>query len=455
MSSINLVDSKKDVKNTKWDGIFTLYEFNSYLAKGEFIEIISLNKLLREKLKHKVFYKINISHKFLLDFPNYIYYKKFDIKKEPDVELQTTKNFQNNIIDPFITDLIKGLNTFCSHLKQIEFSELFRSGYFIVPLVSNFNNLTSLSISECELDLKIFNDFILKFYKLEFLSIKYLMFLTLNEEWPLVSQTLLPQTLKELELGSIRIMETDLHKSLCEFLNEESWFVCDCYYIPVQHLPYLKHLIITKDIAYNRDYIPNILKLNPQLTCVTFPCYYLSPNVIESLSVASNINEIQIVFKYDNYRLRDFDIMPLDSVNTLSIKSIPSSHFHKVYTIIELFPKITKFYASFGYFDNVFFAIFITDLKYLKNIELEIDYYSDEELDLSILSNIETLKLDFSYRKTIRYKLPTQPSNLKLIKITSKNYLESFNFMLEDYKGSSIWNITLLGEIISCVPITN
>ncbi|KXN67710.1 hypothetical protein CONCODRAFT_10161 [Conidiobolus coronatus NRRL 28638] len=453
MLNVNRVDSKKDIKYIKWDEIFILYEFKTYLARSEFIELSLLNKLLREKLKHKVFYKLNIDDDFLLQFPNYFYQNEFDIENELNDELETVKKFQSSRIEPFITDLIRVFDTFGLHLKQIEFDRLYRPGYFIIPVVGNFTQLSSLSIYNCELELKIFIKFMTKLCKLEYLSIKNLQFLALYEEWPLDSEALLPQTLQVLELGNMRLRKTDLHKDPYRFLIDNSGFMNDYYYIPPQHLRNLKHLIITEDIAYYSGYIPKFLDLNQHLTRITFPCYYLSSSIVKSLSTINRVNEIQIVFKYDSYQLRNFDIMPLDSVHVLSIESIPSGHYPKVYILINLFPKLTRFHASFDYFEGKFIEILAAKLGHLNSIELEIQYFSSEEFDLSIFSNIETLKLDIYSRKGIGYKLPAHSSKLKLIKIASNNCIESFNIMLESYKNSSIWNIKLLGKFIICIPI--
>ncbi|KXN67708.1 hypothetical protein CONCODRAFT_10159 [Conidiobolus coronatus NRRL 28638] len=456
MLNVNLIDSKKDIKNIKWDEIFTLYEFKSYLVRSQFIELSLLNKLLREKLKQKIFYKVIFNHDFLLQFPDYFYPQEFDIVSGFGDESETILNFQINRIDPFIAGLIRGLNNFSSHLKRIEFDRLLRSGYFIVPLASNFTYLSNLSICDCELDLKFFNKLVLKLDKLEFLSMKNLQFLVLDEEWPLDSETLLPQSLKELELGNMRLRKTDLHKNPYKFLFiDKNGFMNGYYYAPPQCLPNLKHLIISKDTDFYSDYVPNLLNLNPHLTRITFPCYYLSSNTVKSLSAISSINEMQIEFKYDNYEFRNFDIIPLASVDILSIKSIPASHHRKVYTLISLCPNLTKLYAYFEYYSDGFIEGMLSILGQLKAIELEIFYFSNAEFDLSIFSNIETLKLDIDSDQIIHYKLPVQLSKLKLIKLASNNYSGCFDLMLKNYKNSSIWSVKLIGQDIICRAITS
>ncbi|KXN67711.1 hypothetical protein CONCODRAFT_72764 [Conidiobolus coronatus NRRL 28638] len=363
----------------------------------------------------------------------------YGIENEFDRVLETIPNFQSNRIDPFMADLIKMLNNFDIHLKQVEFDRLYRPG---------------LSICECELDLKSFNKFILKLDKLESLSIKNLQFLVLDEEWPLDGETLLPQGLKELELGNMCLRRTDLHKNPYKFLFiDNSGFMNVYFYIPPQRLPNLKKLTVSKDTAFYSNYIPNLLDLNPQLTHVTFPYYYLSSCVGKYLNMPSNINEVQVVFKFENYDFRNFNITPLDSVNILSIKSINSNHYRKVYTLINLCPKLTKLHASFDYFDDEFIERLLRKLDHLKAIELEIGYFRLGKFDLSIFSNIESLRLNISSNQTINYKLPAQPSKLKSIKISSDSYRESFNFMLKECSSSPTWNIKLLGSVISCSAI--
>jgi hypothetical protein len=450
----NCVGSNKELKNIRWDGIFILYEFKSYLARWELIEVSLLNKLLRERLKYKVFYRVKLNNDFLLQFPNYFYRKEFTIENEYNRGLETMPSFQNNRIDPFVEVLIEKLSTFGVHLKQMELDRLYRPGCFVVPLVSNFTQLASLSICNCELELNIFNKLILKLYKLESLSIKNLQFLILDEEWPLNTGTLLPRTLSELELGNMCLRKTDLHKNPYKFLFiDNSGYMNDYYYILPQQLPNLKRLIISKDTTFYSDYIPNLLNLNPQLTYIAFPYYYLSSYVGNYLNISSNINEIQIVFKFESYEFRNFNIEPLESVNILSIKSINSNHYRKVYTLISLCPKLIRFHASFDYFDNGFIESLLAKLDHLKAIELEVGYFRLGKLDLSIFSNIESVRLNTGSTQIIIYKLPTQPSKLKSIKISTNSYREILNFMLEERSNSHIWDIRLLGRVINCSAI--
>ncbi|KXN67717.1 hypothetical protein CONCODRAFT_167194 [Conidiobolus coronatus NRRL 28638] len=452
-SSIN---AKKKLKNIKWREIFILQEFKCYLSNSDFIEISTLNQFLREKLRQQVLYKVKLNPEFLLQFPNYFYRKEFDIESEFDKELETIPNFQSNRIDPFMTDLIRVLNSFDSDLLQIEFDRLYRPGYYIVPCVSKFGHLTGLSICDCELELKGFNKFIQELDKLEYLSIKNIEFLILAEENPLNPETFLPNTLKELELGYMNLKKVYYNNTPYEYLfYDRSGFLDSNHHITAQKLPNLKKLKVSMDSTYISSYFPSLMDLNPQLKQLAIPCYYLSSSAVKPLSNAGNLNELHIAFKTDYNEFRRFDFMPLESVNSLSIKLIPSSQYRKVYTLVNLCQKITKFNASLDSYSDEFIKRVLKKLDHLKTIELEIKDFTLEEFDLSIFSNMESLKLNITSNEMIRYKLPEQLFNLKSIKITSNNYKDCFNFMLEEYSNSPTWNIKLLGKAIRCRAITS
>ncbi|KXN67712.1 hypothetical protein CONCODRAFT_10163, partial [Conidiobolus coronatus NRRL 28638] len=258
------IPSKADPKRIKWDVLFLLREFKYYLSRGEFIEISSLNQLLREKLKYKVLYKVRFNLDFLFQFPNYFYLEKFEIENELDDELEAIKNFQCSRIDPFIDELVKDLNSFDLNLKQIEFDTLYRQGYFIIPLVSNFTHLSSLSIYDCDLELKSFNKLISKLEKLEFLYLNRVEFVVLAEEWHLDYETLLPNSLKELEIGYMNLRKEYYKNAPYNFLlNNTGEYMMEQYYIPPQRLPNLKKLSLSMDTKFYINYFGNLLDLNP------------------------------------------------------------------------------------------------------------------------------------------------------------------------------------------------
>jgi hypothetical protein len=448
------ITNKIDSKRVKWDVIFLLREFKHYLSRSEFIEISSLNQLLREKLKYKALYKVKFNLDFLFQFPNYFYREEFEVESEIDNELEAIKSFQCNRIDPFIDELVKGLNTFDFHLKQIEFDRLYRQGYFIVPLVSNFAHLSSLSIYDCDLELKSFNKLVLKLEKLKFLYLNSVEFVILAEEWHLDHGNLLPSTLEVLQLGYMSLRKEYYKNAPYNFLlNNTSEYMMNQYYIPPQHLPNLKKLSLSIDTKYYISYFPNLLDLNPQLTHISTPYYHLSPKAVRYLSEANTINEMHIIFKADHYEFKSLDYMLLNSLNALYFESIISSHYDKVYSLISLCPRLTKLHASLEYYSEGFIEKVLKKLDHLKVIELEIENFMREEFDLSIFSNIESLKLNISSIEVIRYILPTQLSKLRSIKLSSNEYIESFDIMLGEYNNSTIWNIKLIGNAIHCRTI--
>jgi hypothetical protein len=454
MLSASSIISKKELKIIKWHEIFIQHEFKRYLSNIELIVISSINQFLREKLMHQVIYKVKLNPELLLQFPNYFYRKEFDIESEFDKELETIPNFQSNRIDPFIADLVSQLKSFDSHSFQIEFDKLYRPGYFIVPCVSKFSNLTGLSISNCELELKGFNRFVLELDKLEYLSLKSIEFLILAEENPLNPETLLPNTLKELDLGYMNLRKVYYNNTPYEYLfYDRSGFLDSNHHITARNLPNLKKLSLSMDSTYISSYFPNLINLNPQLKQLSIPCYYLSFSAIKPLSNTGNINELQITFKADYNQFRSLDSMPLKSVNSLSIKLIPPSQYRKVYTLVNICQNLTKFSGSLESYSNEFIERVLGKLDQLKVIELEIKDLTLKEFDLSIFSNIKSLKLNINSNETIYYKLPEQQCNLKSIEIASNNSIESYNFMLEEYSNSPIWDIKLLDKVIRCIAI--
>jgi hypothetical protein len=450
MSNDTSVNSKNGLENIRWDGIFILYELIQYLSNIEFIEISSLNKLLRKKLKHKAFYKINLYSEFLFKFPTYFYSDEFEVENEAGDELVAIKSFQRKRINPFIKDLVNGFNSFNLHFKHISFDRLGRAAYFIFPIISKFNHLTSLSINECDISLKGFNKLMLKLCKLEYLSLKVVNLVILEEERPLNAVNLLPKTLKELQLGCIYLSKALNNNNPYKYLfNDESESLDTEYQTSTKRLPNLKKLKLTDHNCFEYRYMAKLLRTNRQLTHITLSCYYLSAEIVRPLRDSRNINEVTIILNSDSDSFyRNLNLKPLTSVNSLSITQIASNQHRKVNNIVKLCPKSTKLHISMDCYYSELIEQILEKLDQLKDLELEVKDFTFDEFDLSIFSNIETLKLDIGYKKAFTYKLPLQICKLKLIKVVPNNFYEIFNIMLEGCSDSAIWDIKVLDNVI-------
>ncbi|KXN67437.1 hypothetical protein CONCODRAFT_72964 [Conidiobolus coronatus NRRL 28638] len=190
-------------KNIKWDVILILFEVQQYLTINDSIQISLLNKLLRLKLKRKVFNEVQIWYSNLsqdLDFSNSNFSK---FKNDLVGGLETIQAKINYKISPFIDELISEIDWFSTYFKSLKLSYLGRECYFILNSINKFNQLSCLIMCDCYVALKDFNQLMSKLNKLERLSLQDIKFMKNNSEGPIESDTTLPVSLRELSLSNL------------------------------------------------------------------------------------------------------------------------------------------------------------------------------------------------------------------------------------------------------------
>jgi hypothetical protein len=443
------------IKKLKYESVLIFTEIWQYLSIQDLIEVSLVNRYLRTKLVGRILAEINLTYYHLSQLPNY--FNNRAIEKNESIDEDIKLNFKHYKIDPFVNELVNEMKGYSRYFKSFEFFDLARDGYFIVPLTLNFANLTTLKICECMLDLENFNEVLKRLDKLKMLELFNISLFKQPGEIAAIKEAILPSSLKALYLSNIYLYTTDFTKYPYKFLFDFTVeFEEEYYYLPLQRTPNLEEFELY-ETTYDEEYLSKFLELNPQLSKLRLPFSSFTYKTISTLSKSNRLKYLTIDFSYyygGNFNIIDLPL--LDSVNSLFVFSTRARDCNHINSVIRVLPNITKVKLITEEFDQVFISYMLNLCKQLKFFNLKVGKFKFNNLDLSIFSKVEGLKLCFTANNAIKYSLPESSMKLKSLYISSdKYYKESYDLLKETYKSDYDWKIKLIGRSISCRVVSS
>ncbi|KXN67443.1 hypothetical protein CONCODRAFT_10491 [Conidiobolus coronatus NRRL 28638] len=447
-------DKKDNLQNLKWDIILNLHELQQYLTINDLTVTSLLNKQLRYRLKHKIYSNIEFNYSVVEKQSNYSEYMDFVAKNQLGAcDLEEYSNFKKSHIDPLVHRTVSEIEIFSLYTKAISLNSLDWLGYYILPAAEMFNQLIKLEVYGCVINFKEFNHLLAKLNKLEVLRLYHVNFLDNTHDRTIKYSSVAPLTLKELSISYSYVHKGNFPSNNYQFLlNYQDLSASEVYYLPLQNLPSLKSLQIRSNTNCS-DYLLKFLSLNTQLCEIIIPISSINTEIIKILANNNNISRISTDF----YKLNnDFQITPrsplLCSLQSFSsaFSSISVERYPLFNQIISLCPNLKKLDMSVYQYDPGFIKGLLSNLNQLSILKLSIYRFVGEEIDLSSFSKIESLKLIFSSKAEIYYKLPSHPTKLKLITISlgrhCSNYIKDLD---KKYKNRSDWRFKILPKTIN------
>jgi hypothetical protein len=452
MSDKNSINNTNNLSELNWELIFILNEIHQYSVFRDLIEISQINKNIRKKLSNKIFKVIKLKYYHFPQFPVFIVHDTLN-NGFSNSDLPSF-NFKSSEIDSLVTKLSTDIEKISTYLKGLKFICLFEMGYYTIPIVVNFGQLSSLEISNSTIDLNRFIKLMPKLTSLESLSLSELTFMKLPAENQNEFNIIIPETLKELSLSQLHISTTSIDNSPIDFFyNSESYILKQDFYLPPQPLRNLEKLKLSSDIN-NLIFINDFLALNPQLNYFSFPMSILSLESIEILSFNNNIKHIKIDLKNNSSISPDLDLPYIYSLNSLYVSAVEPERYSRLFQLADSFVNLIKMDINTKYYNIEFITSMLKKLNKLKFLSLKIEKFSKKELDFVIYSQIETLKIEFRTIRTIIYTLPNSSSNLSSISILSgKQYKDNYDSICETSKSTNNWRAKLFGKRIYCYTI--
>ncbi|KXN66824.1 hypothetical protein CONCODRAFT_73424 [Conidiobolus coronatus NRRL 28638] len=141
-----------------WLNVISNREFKTFLDLNLVKEISMISKLMREKLKPKLFKNLILNLDIVKFESNIITMandKQFIYGK---CDYNTLREENEGSVEDSLNDFIISLNDIKKFAKSFYFDYSIKAGYYLYPLIGNFNNLTELKIKLSHIPFKAFAD---------------------------------------------------------------------------------------------------------------------------------------------------------------------------------------------------------------------------------------------------------------------------------------------------------
>jgi hypothetical protein len=349
-SNIN-INSNTDID---WELAILNGIIHKYLKKQELLDISLISRRVRLKLYSLLFSKIQINPKVLYSIPSFFRHRDnfdFDRLSYSDRYRENSKCVINNEltfkeaqIDPFITQTISELKEVAKTCKVLNLYLLRKVSYFLIPITSQFLNLSELYVYNCYLPFYKFNDMLEKLSKLEVLQLDHITLLKSTEESGYHNDLCFPLSLKSLSYGDMKLVINDspqLHTA--EFVyNQISVYDGASLDLMPQNLPLLKSLNYSN---FNPSQnLTKFLDLNSNLEDLTLSITQLTSSTLCVLTNISNLERLKLGTKDLSFEAPY--ITPgfnnLLKLKDLTLILLNSSDFNIAKQFIQFTPNLTK-----------------------------------------------------------------------------------------------------------------
>lgn len=439
------------MKQLDWDLVFFLKEFQENLRTHDLVEISLLNKLIREKSKKTVFSGIKLGDSILQRLTDIDSNEEELFKDAPDSGY-SLEYFKSTVIDPFVNNLIAEVDVFSPYLNSLKFDNLLGTACYLMPLAFHFNHLVNLKFCDCTVDIKDFKHLMDKLTSLESLVIYNLKMLKLFDYGPIQSKIIIPSTLKFLSVSRLYIDNASQYSTHYEYFYDNGLLdSSEVYFIPPKHYPNLKKLQLDY-VGDTIEYIFEFLTLNPQIVFVKLPLRNLYSNCIKALHENNNVKQLIIdPCSFDDDVELAASVTVLKSLHSLHLTKVYSRSHSKLLDIFSAFSAIRKLEIDLADYDRFFIARILKKLTRLKLLIIKTGVFYTLDINLTMYSNIEALKLNIKTDNETSYYLPSPPKRIQSISISSGAlYKKNFASLKEAYKNNRYWKIYLVGELIKC-----
>ncbi|KXN64683.1 hypothetical protein CONCODRAFT_14120 [Conidiobolus coronatus NRRL 28638] len=396
-----------DIKQIKWESILTIPEFNNLLNIYSLKELSLLCKSFRLKLVAKLFETIQLDGEKFASYLKsgnydlicgYFSLRNYPVYYSKDGELRrkfNRKSYEGLAVGNKVKKIELKLGKFKYHVKSFRLDCLDRAGYYLLPTLNIFPNLTTLNLTYCTISLDKFSELLSNLKKLNCLELYYISFAVLPTQEPTLNNLKFPQKLEKLIIFGLYYIKIAEAQTAFDFLfeNLEDEILAEAILPPT-------HILSLKNFDYygydrNDNGLNRFLENNYQLEYLSLESNFIDSRKLELISKSSKLKKLTIRCEEQVHH----------SLNFSALTSITKLRFYNV------------------------------TQEYLSNLEI---------ICLSC-TNLNNLKLIFD----IAYEDVPQTISIIIARIISKsNYLSAFGLSLRgDYQ--TVVNFTELNNVTS------
>ncbi|KXN67404.1 hypothetical protein CONCODRAFT_72981 [Conidiobolus coronatus NRRL 28638] len=396
-----------------WLDVILKKEFQNCLDLESLQEISLISKSAREKLKPTLFKCIGFSpnvFNFISMNSNSMFIEFFTSKLYSSANSNTFDNSKNYIIEDELRQINFALSGINTYTKSLHLYKVDKPGYYLFPVISNFVNLTTLSIEECYFKFSVYSklgELLPNLVQVEFNDV---IFAKLANDRTSRNNIIFPPGIKRLIFDECNMSTTKLTSDTCDFLLGDSfdYSTMSDFILPKVSIPSLIELIFY--VYGNQSYngIDAFLEVNPNLESLCIDCF--TSGLLKSLT---SLNSLEL--RGEISLNSNINLISLENLKFLAININANNSYETIKKMCLLCPNIEWlcFYLnSYSDFDD------IEDIQNIENYHQFIEFFI-----VPIVSNLYSLKalrIVFSYlNDDIQESFPYED----LLNIIASDYL--------------------------------
>jgi hypothetical protein len=371
-----------------WLNVIFNEEFQYCLDLESLKELSLVSKLAREKLKPSLFKYIEFSaHGFISIFEDsdIIFNEYFKHELFSDIESNTSDDLKIYAIEEGLRDIKYSLNGIKTYVKSFYLYKVDKAGYYLFPIINNFENLTSLLLEDCYLKFCIYSNLGELLPNLVCVEFSDVIFAKLVGDSSSSNDIIFPSGIKRLVFDECDVSTTELTSDTYDFLLGDNidYSTMSDFVLPKVSIPSLIELIFYVDGDESDFELDAFLEANPNLESLSID--YFTSDLLKRLKSLRNL-ELWGELYFNN----STNLINLESLKFLTISIDYDNLYEEIKRMCLLCPNLEclSFYLDdYDDFDD------IDDIQNIKNYHQLI-----ERVVVPIVTNLyklKTLKIEF------------------------------------------------------------
>ncbi|KXN66812.1 hypothetical protein CONCODRAFT_11253 [Conidiobolus coronatus NRRL 28638] len=381
-----------------WLNIIIQQDFIQYLESDLLKEIALISKLVREKLKSRLFSNLELSdNNYDFKFQENLFIELLNFYANQESQSYSRRMLKHRLkslnVETSLNDYIYSLKDIKMFTKSFYFDELKKCEYFLFLIIPIFDNLTSLKLNHCTIPLIGFYKLGESLSSLKSIELILVTFIKLPKEEIKPVDIKFPCNLTNLDIFYCAISNNKLPLDPVKFmLSNDNRVATNNYILPNVTIPNLKNLAFIENDE-NSIGLKNFLSANPSLYSLNIERFDMS--IIQKLNSLNSL-ELDIIEYIDT----KFQAPILVNIKKLKFRSIYFDNFENIKKLCSLCSNLQELDFNMTYSDQVqssinnFLVPVLSSLHQLKTFKLSLTTEENENLDITKFSNIESIIIE-------------------------------------------------------------
>jgi hypothetical protein len=418
-----------------WSLLFGLDHINKYLEKHDLKQLCSANTHIRNKLKSKLYYNINL------------------LKCPPNSDIYLYPNIKGEkAINEKIGEFVDEISSIAQYVKEFCCGET-TNMYLLNPIFSVFTQLKYVWLHFIFIPTPTLKKILENLNLVESLEFTRVTAVEWGNNLVCINSIELPKTLKKLTIQSCNVLENELEEDpmLYDFeIWQDTYESGKLFLFKDVVLPNLEYISLTRYEEPNIHKINSFLSSTINLKSLKIDGSFINQNTINILKSLNSFEELDLIqgiipFGDENDSLQ-LDFSNLSQLKTISIICKNSYDMFKNY--ITMFSNLSKLKVYY----NTEIIDYILNSVNLKELTIFCDFSDDFKYNFPP-NNLEVIEIICFDPKNINFNSLASCGNLKVIKIKPmKGRVRNITLpqLWKYYSKFEGWRCKISSSSISC-----